>query len=82
MGVNHEQNTKPYSYIYSGLFTYLYVTAFYRRANSAGYYRFQRGLIMYDLKSLCIDILAIIAIACLGTVLMAATIKFIITYLF
>lgn len=37
---------------------------------------------MTDLKSLCIDILAIIAIACLGTVLMAATIKFIITYLF
>lgn len=37
---------------------------------------------MYDLKSLCIDILAIIAVACLSTVLMAATIKFIITYLF
>lgn len=40
------------------------------------------GLIMYDLKGLCIDILMIIAIACSGTVLMAATIKFIITYLF
>lgn len=30
---------------------------------------------MTNLKSLCIDILEIIAIACLGTVLMAATIK-------
>lgn len=37
---------------------------------------------MTDLKSLCIDILTVIAVACLGTVLMAATIKFIITYLF
>lgn len=37
---------------------------------------------MTDLKSLCIDILMIIAIAYLSTVLMAATIKFIITYLF
>lgn len=37
---------------------------------------------MTDLKSLCIDILMIIAVACLSTVLMAATIKFIITYLF
>lgn len=37
---------------------------------------------MTDLKKLCIDILVVIAVACLGTVLMAATIKFIITYLF
>lgn len=37
---------------------------------------------MFDLKSLSIDILVIIAITCLSTILMAATIKFIITYLF
>lgn len=37
---------------------------------------------MTDLKSLYIDILAVVAIACLSMVLMAATIKFIITYLF
>lgn len=37
---------------------------------------------MTDLKNLCIDILAVVAIACLSMVLIAATIKFIITYLF
>lgn len=37
---------------------------------------------MFNLKSLFVDIIGVIAIACLSTVLMAATIKFIITYLF
>ncbi|EHJ2683424.1 hypothetical protein J9M98_003624 [Salmonella enterica] len=37
---------------------------------------------MYNLKSLFIDIIAVIAIVCLGMVLIAATVKFITCYLF
>lgn len=37
---------------------------------------------MTDTKGLLLDILAVIAVTCLSTVLMAATIKFIIIYLF
>lgn len=37
---------------------------------------------MYNLKSLLIDAIAIIAIACLGMVLVTATVKFITCYIF
>lgn len=37
---------------------------------------------MYDLKSLFTDVIAVIAIACSGMVLVAATVKFITSYLF
>lgn len=37
---------------------------------------------MFNLKSLFIDIIGVIAIACLGMVLIAATVKFITCYIF
>lgn len=37
---------------------------------------------MYNLKSLLIDAIAIIVIACLGMVLVTATVKFITCYIF
>lgn len=37
---------------------------------------------MYNLKSLLIDAIAVIVIACLGMVLVTATIKFITCYIF